>query len=414
MNIKKIEIGDVLRDLSKFFTLFITMSNHLSLNNIPKELFLIILGNFSLKKLLDFGLVSTHFLSVVKNTPWSHVMPLIGSVTESMYFFVENYKFRNYAFKGMFVTNDNLKKFGDLNLSQITIDNCPLLSIECLQFFKNCDTITINWNIILDDSHLVYFLNYKKIIINSWNRITTNGLKILEKCQQISIHFLVASNIINQFLLSYNNLHTIRLSGSTFVNRLTIECSQYLSNIKNLDLRVLKITDEHIQYFTNCCYLNLSLTKIKGTTLHLLKNLHTVILNHCKITDNIVKTLGKLNNVSLCNCCKITDNGVSFLKNLCELNLKYCHRITDTSVKMLTGLHKLNIAYCRQVTDQSVKLLTKLHTLVVDGCTELTNQGLCPLKNSHLISIVGCYKITLKRSNIVYDRSYSWNDELFR
>ena len=49
------------------------MTHCLSLNDVPKELFGIIMQNFSLKKLLEFGLVSTNFLSVVKNTHWSHV-----------------------------------------------------------------------------------------------------------------------------------------------------------------------------------------------------------------------------------------------------------------------------------------------------------------------------------------------------
>ena len=340
----------------------------------------------------------------------------VGSRHGDFNYFTENYKFRNYGFKGSFVTDDILKKFEKLNLSQIIIDNCPLVTKDSLHFFKKCDTITITAsnNIVINDDILILFSNCKKIIINSRNTITKNGLKILEKCQEIGIRIEIGSYIFNRTLSSYNNLHTVRLRESPFGFCLTIESVQYLSNIKNLDLRGLNILDSHVQYFTSCCYLNLSYCIVKCTTLHLLKNLHTVILDYCQyITNDILKQLGHLTVISLVYCSGITDDGLYFLRNIYKLNLKGC-RITDTGVKMLGNVHKLNIARCEFVTDKSIKKLKRLHTLIIDGCIQITNKPVYFLTDCHFISVKGCYKITLKRSNIVYDCSYAWDDELLR
>ena len=387
------------------------MTIYLSLHDVPKELFLTICQKFSLKKLLEFGLVSTYTLSVVKNTAWTHVMPYIGSKNENMDFYIKNYKFMNYAFRGTFVTNDVLKKFSMLNLSHITLDKCPRITKNCLQYLANCNTIAINYNFFLDDDDLIYFSNCKKVIIDCSNMLTYNGLKTLNKCQELSIFVSASGDVLNQKLL-LNNVSSVRIKYFHFSGKNT----QCLSNVKKLDLQYSQITDKYIKHFTNCCDINLRCClNINGTTLHLLKNLHTVNLDYCStITDGIVKQLGHLFRLSLCCCNLVTDNGIYFLKNVSELNLSGCHLITNKSVKMLGKLRKLNISSCKNITNESIKKLKKLQNICIDYCSAITNQPLFALKNCHLISVVGCYKITLKRANIVRDRSCAWDDELFR
>lgn len=399
------------------------MTSNYFLTDVPKELFLIILHNFSLKKLLEFGLVSKYFLFVVKNSRWINVMPWIGSIMESVIFFIENYKFTKYGFKGNFITNDVLKNFSKLNLSQISVESCPLLTKECLQYFKNCDTISIFNSLILHNDDLKYFSNCKKIKIEHsyGNIITSECLKYLTNCEDLDIVFTQSTNISDENIQLFNNLHTLTLGRFLFTN----DNFMCLSKITNLNLSYYpnKITSENITFFANCHTLNLSsCVMLNDINFHPLTKLHTLVLDYSNTDDVIIKKLSNLTtltDLSLRHCKKITDDSIYVLKNLTmfnlsTLNLSQCYKITDKGVKTLGRLRKLNLYKCMNITNESIKKLKNLHTIIIDECINITNQPLFLLTKCHLISVFGCYKITLIRENIVYHRKYAWDDELFR
>lgn len=197
---------------------------------------------------------------------------------------------------------------------------------------------------------------------------------------------------------SFPNIKSINIDRRTDINN---EDFQYLDNVEVLSMILCKqqsITCNTFKYLKNIKDLNL-----QGCCGHwfgghhftdrmfdYLLNLERFYIdeNHI-ITDNGIKKLKLIKDLTIHNCCKITNEGISELTTLTKLNL-YNIQITDDAFKNLTNLQELNISSGHHITDKGILYLSNIQKLTFMSCKEIrcTNfdrlPKLCDLSLCHM------------------------------
>jgi Leucine-rich repeat (LRR) protein len=158
----------------------------------------------------------------------------------------------------------------------------------------------------------------------------------------------------------FQYLENVEVISMILCKQQSITCHtfQYLKNIKDLDLQ-------------GCCGHWYGGHHFTDKMFDHLLNLEKFYIddNHI-ITDNGIKRLKKIKDLTIHNCGKITNEGIYELTTLTRLDL-YNIQITDDVFKDLTNLRELNITFGHHITDKGILYLSNIQKLNFMSCKEI-------------------------------------------
>ena len=296
------------------------------------------------------------------------------------------------------VTNEEIKKFLqsrkyiDNEELDLELSNCHFLTNAIFQYFANSliNTLSLRYCKNITDENIGH-LRFLIDIDLSCTRITDEALIHLTNIEILDITGCQITDKgltnLSKFSKQLTNLNLSYCYGITDKGLMDLG----LLKLEHLDLSecsgitmdgVLALNYEYLKY------LNLTFCQnVIGYDFHCLRNLHTLILYACDVSDEDIKHLGNLHTLDLGYCNNVTDFGISFLSNLHELNLSGCYEISDDGIKHLGGLNTLYLCENHKITDHGIMHLQKVENLSVNQCGNVTNIGLLHLDILRNVSI---------------------------
>lgn len=168
-----------------------------------------------------------------------------------------------------------------------------------------------------------------------------------------------------------------------------------------LNKRIFKITVEKIKSLSNHIEIT-GLLNITDDNLKKLDHLESIYLEYNTITDEGIKNLTNLKQLTLCDAIGITDEGIKYLTNLTALSLHFDTSITNRGLQSLTNLEYLSLYANDSITDEGIKSLTKLRSLQLAN-KNITIAGLIGLKNLEKLKLCHDLKGSLPAITLAKD-----------
>ena len=273
-------------------------------------------------------------------------------------------------------------KITDVGISRLTaLKNLKELVISPSSYSPNLDNLTLKY--------IASLTWLKKLRLEKCDGITEEGLEYLSgliHLEELQLGWFYADlksleNLINlqnlslicappqstQYLSKLLKLKTLRF-GSSIVEE-DIQNLLSLKQLESLDLSHCKISDQSLQYLSSLeqlQYLDLSFTDITDvgcSHLMKLKKLQFLNLEGCSQITSLgvgyLSELPELRSLNLSECINICDRGLLSLancKHLEELKVYKCDSITDRGIASFSGLKHLrhiNAIQCRNLSEQS-------------------------------------------------------------
>lgn len=247
--------------------------------------------------------------------------------------------------------------------------------------------------IILPFEILQFFINYLSIKDLVKLRITNKENQELVKLYD-SYDPVRITGPLKYWKKSFPNLKYANISSRKDIKNIDF---QYLDNIEKLDMRLCNqpvITNKVFYYLSNIKELNLQGCSKKNNftdkIFDHIPNLEKLYIdeNHL-ITDNGIKKILKIKDLSICNCSQITNNGLSGLTNLVKLYIYNLYRLTDEVFKNMNKLENLKIIFCN-FTDQGILLLKNIKKLDFLNCKNIKGTNFDQLTKLHSVDFMYC------------------------
>lgn len=243
---------------------------------------------------------------------------------------------------------------------------------------SRCRSLTDKAVATIARSH--YMNNLQTLALSFCNKLTNEGIKAIAS----SPHMI--------------NLKTLRLQ---YCIQLTDKAAKAIADSRHIFL--------HSLCFSNCSEITNEGVKAIAKSPRM-KDLQTLQMSNClKLTDEAARAIAdseyiRLSNLHIDGCQGITNTGVKAIaacpqmKDLQTLVLSYC-AITDEALKALAEskyirLRYLDFSSCK-ITDNGAKTIAEspnmgdLQTLILNYCNHLTNEGIKAIINSvHLVNLV--------------------------
>uniref|UniRef100_A0A6C0C8S6 F-box domain-containing protein n=1 Tax=viral metagenome TaxID=1070528 RepID=A0A6C0C8S6_9ZZZZ len=271
------------------------------------------------------------------------------------------------------ITLRPIKHFKNLQHLEIDFDALVVKDARYLKRMTKLQSLEF-YNDSLTDDILKSLKNLTSLLYASQN-VTDESIKRLTKLRSLSLR--QKDGITHKSLDRLTNLTSVSLDGNTRpINRTLI----WLPLLTDLHMNDNNMTIHTLKEFTN-------LTKLSMT-------------NCPKLFDEGIKTLTKINHLSLIGMDYISDRSLKELKNLTRLEICDCDRIYDRTLQKMTKLQHFETCGKTQITMRSLKYLTNLKTLMFDNRDYFDHEKLSHLVNLTDLRLTNCSNKNIRQRDI--------------
>lgn len=213
---------------------------------------------------------------------------------------------------------------------------------------------------------------------------------------------ILKMRLINKQFLEYSKSYTASEQEKIEINQNFKKWKEIFPKLAYIKLNSRsKITNEDFLLFDEMKVINMALCTQKEITDGGFANCHNLLKlnlqgacghwfggNH--FTDELFKSLTKLEELYMDDNHVITDEGISLLCEMKDLHLSNCSKITNNGFKNFNKLVKLIIYNLNKLDDGVFNFIPNLEYLSVTFNENITDKGILQLKNIRNLILIGC------------------------
>jgi Leucine-rich repeat (LRR) protein len=213
---------------------------------------------------------------------------------------------------------------GLVNLTTLNLHTCELITDDVFKWFGKIEDLDITQCELVTGDGFEWMINIKKLKMWGCRNVTDHNLSKLTTLQYLDIG---STHITHRGLSSLINLESLHADSCHFL------CEKALTSdkLRVLSARDVRMSRAMIRMCANIDYIVFNASNLRDVDMKYLANATWIRMDWARsITDNGVKHLTNVHDLSIERCDGLNGHGLMRLNGLSYLDLRLCHHFDHT------------------------------------------------------------------------------------